>query len=96
MSHMELEAGSLPLTSRTPLQLKVKQYKLDIKKFSADVKLAADKDALFGHVAIDVNESGDTEQRARLVKGTDRLLDGSKRLDDARRVAYETGLFIFE
>jgi vesicle transport through interaction with t-SNAREs protein 1 len=35
------------------------------------------------------------DQRSRLLKGTERLQDGSKRLEEARRVAMETGEFFF-
>ncbi len=96
ISHMEVEFGTLPAHLKPNVQPRLKSHKDDLKKFKTDHKKiqseVTDREALLGgtpgHVTVDVDEMN---QRGRLLQGTERLNDGSRRLEEAKRVALETG-----
>ncbi|KAI8811372.1 t-SNARE [Cladochytrium replicatum] len=95
ISHMEIELQSLAQPVRTRLQVKLRMYKDEVKKFKKDMlKFSghSERDQLLGRGGshtIDV-EVASMDQRTRLLQGTERLQDGSRRLEDARRLALET------
>jgi vesicle transport through interaction with t-SNAREs protein 1 len=97
---MEIEFGTLPAAIKSQIQPRLKNYKDELKKFKADQKKVAseysDREALLGsastagHIAVDV-DSAQMNQRGRLLQGTEKLQDASRRLEEAKRVALETG-----
>ena len=97
---MEVEFGTLPPTIKSQIQLRLKNYKDDLKKFKTDQKGLssdqADREALLGSggagfVSVDI-DAAKMNQRGRLLQGTEKLHDASRRLEDAKRVALETGI----
>ncbi|KAJ1551590.1 hypothetical protein HK096_007511 [Nowakowskiella sp. JEL0078] len=97
IGQMEIELQSLAISVRTKLQPRVRIYKDEVKKFKNELKKAAsgnERDQLLGRSLRDSHvvdfEVESQDQRSRLLKGTDRLQDGSRRLEDARRLALET------
>ncbi|KAI8917103.1 hypothetical protein PhCBS80983_g00112 [Powellomyces hirtus] len=95
ISQMEVELASLSAATRMRLAPRVRASKEDIKKMRRDYQKAttgSERDQLLGgrgqHV-VDFEVSSQ-DQRSRLLNGTERLQEGSRRLEDARRLALET------
>ncbi|KAJ3404971.1 hypothetical protein HDV05_006818, partial [Chytridiales sp. JEL 0842] len=97
VGQMELELASLSAEVRARLSPHLKSHKEELKKARKSLKQASQRDQLFAggstsnaHV---VDMDGATQaQRDRLLVGTDRLMNSSKRLEETRRVAMETEL----
>jgi vesicle transport through interaction with t-SNAREs 1 len=96
---MEVEFGTMPPAIKSQIQPRLKNYKDELKKFKSDQKNLsseqADREALLGatgagFVSVDI-DAAKMNQRGRLLQGTDKLQDASRRLEDAKRVALETG-----
>ncbi|KAJ3120826.1 hypothetical protein HK098_004224 [Nowakowskiella sp. JEL0407] len=97
LGQMEIELQSLAAPIRTKLQPRVRVYKDEVKKYKKELsKSLNEREQLLGrsskggsHVVDFEVESMD--QRSRLLRGTERLQDGSRRLEESRRLALETG-----
>ncbi|RUS27796.1 vesicle transport v-SNARE protein N-terminus-domain-containing protein [Jimgerdemannia flammicorona] len=101
VGQMEIEILNLPQSTRTRLQPRLRNYKSELDKLKRDLKRAstqgpsaADREELLGQSG-GVGASGDLDastmdQRARLLTGTDRLAESSRRLQDSHRIALET------
>ncbi|KAI9139203.1 t-SNARE [Paraphysoderma sedebokerense] len=98
LSQMDIEVYSLPPTTRTKLQPKLKNYKAEVDKWKKDLTnvrrtAPADRAALLGSDADFDSPYDDMQsqaQRDRLMMGTDRLNKASERLMDSHRIALET------
>ncbi|KAJ3115118.1 hypothetical protein HDU96_001177 [Phlyctochytrium bullatum] len=99
ISQMEMEIISLPQGIKSQLQPKVKAYKDEIKKAKKDLSKSglSERDQLLGtdssrqradHHVVDF-EAANLDQRGRLINGTERLQEGSRKLDEARKLALE-------
>jgi vesicle transport through interaction with t-SNAREs protein 1 len=94
---MEVELQSLPQDMKIQLTARVRTFRDELKKFKKDIgnlknnKLNADRQALLGGATTIDIEKGAMDQRSRLLQGTEKLQDGSRRLEEARRLALETG-----
>jgi vesicle transport through interaction with t-SNAREs protein 1 len=94
---MEMELNSLPPATKNRLQPRLRNYRTDYEKSRTDLKRVAgtksDREELLAGAyngdSVDV-EIQSMDQRARLLAGTNRLNDASKRLADSHRVALET------
>ncbi|KAJ3008455.1 hypothetical protein HKX48_008510 [Thoreauomyces humboldtii] len=92
---MEVELASLSASVRMRLAGRVRSSKDDIKKLRRDHQKAtqgSERDQLLnrgGSHVVDFEVSSQ-DQRSRLINGTERLQEGSRRLEDARRLAMET------
>ncbi len=104
---MEIEVQSLPLAVKTQLAPRIKTFKDEVRKFKTDLKTAkqtgtADRDVLLagsssarqGETSIQVTDDVNEMHRERLMRGNEKLQDGSRRLEEAQRIALETGNFI--
>ncbi|KAI9003381.1 vesicle transport v-SNARE protein N-terminus-domain-containing protein [Hyaloraphidium curvatum] len=96
IAQMEMELLSLPAAGRAKLQPRVKNYKAQLDKLKRDLKTTlsnAEREALLGGKGgrgdLDA-EVAAQDQRTRLLAGTDRLNNASRRLEDAHRIAIET------
>ena len=92
---MEVELNTLPAPTRNTLNPRVKAYKDEMKKMKKNYSnlkssTATERDQLLGDNGGSFGQSQD--QRARVLDGTERLTQGSKRLEEARRVALDTGM----
>ncbi|KAG0164925.1 hypothetical protein DFQ30_009187 [Apophysomyces sp. BC1015] len=99
IGQMELEIVNIPTPSRTRLQAKMRLHKSecetlkrDLRRATAVVPKSADRDELFGgmddyHGDLDASTM---DQRQRLLTGTERLGESSRRLEDSHRLALET------
>jgi vesicle transport through interaction with t-SNAREs protein 1 len=91
---MEMELSSLPPSIRTRLQPKLRQYRVDYEKLRADLKSASakpsERDQLFGGLPTGREDVVSNDQRSRLLVGTNKLNDASRRLEDSHRIALET------
>ncbi|GAB5591438.1 t-SNARE VTI1 [Umbelopsis nana] len=99
IAQMEMEILNIPTASRTRLQTKLRLFKSEFEKIKRDLRRAttqvppsSSREELFGGL-----ESGDgdldastVDQRSRLLSGTDRLGESSRRLQDSHRLALET------
>ncbi|KAG2188701.1 hypothetical protein INT44_003840 [Umbelopsis vinacea] len=99
IAQMEMEILNIPTASRTRLQTKLRLFKSEFEKTKRDLRRAttqvpssSNREELFGGL-----ESGDgdldastVDQRSRLLTGTDRLGESSRRLQDSHRLALET------
>ncbi|KAJ3201508.1 hypothetical protein HDU67_001296, partial [Dinochytrium kinnereticum] len=100
ISQMEMELLSLPQTTKSLLSPKVKAYKDEIKKAKRELSKSglSERDQLLGsagggapkggHHVVDF-ESATMDQRGRMLNGTERLQDGSRKLEEAKRLALE-------
>ncbi|KAJ1341141.1 hypothetical protein BSLG_004264 [Batrachochytrium salamandrivorans] len=78
----------------------VKQYKEELRRLKKDLNKKAatggsvggvsERDQLLGGSEIVDLEAAGMDQRGRLLQGTERLQNSSRRLEDARRIALET------
>ncbi|KAF9275173.1 hypothetical protein BGZ68_010971 [Mortierella alpina] len=94
---MEMELLKLPLASRTRLQARLRGYKSELERLKQTVKRAqtmrstSDRDELLGGLGSGVDlDAASMDQRTRLLNGTDRLAQSSRRLQDSHKVALET------
>ncbi|KAH8556158.1 t-SNARE [Umbelopsis sp. PMI_123] len=99
IAQMEMEILNIPTASRTRLQTKLRLFKSEFEKTKRDLRRATtqvpsstSREELFGGL-----ETGDgdldastIDQRSRLLSGTDRLGESSRRLQDSHRLALET------
>ncbi|KAI7900148.1 t-SNARE [Cokeromyces recurvatus] len=95
LGQMEMEILNIPTPSRTRLQAKLRLYKSEAEKLKRD--LNSDREQLLGGFNSDNNDEGLTDydastmdQRQRLLSGTERLGQSSRRLEDSHRLALET------
>ncbi|KAI8821766.1 uncharacterized protein EV422DRAFT_526866 [Fimicolochytrium jonesii] len=95
ISQMEVELSTLPAATRMRLAPRVRSAKDSTKQLRRTYSTTADRDALLsrpsnnGSHVVDF-EIASSDQRSRLMNGTERLQQGSRRLEDARRLALET------
>ncbi|KAI8924805.1 t-SNARE [Entophlyctis helioformis] len=102
IGQMEMELVSLPPPQRNAVGPRVNQYKEELKKLKKDTQkkttagaYTSERDQLLGgrggnaSTTIDL-EAASMDQRSRLLQGTERLQNSSRRLEEARRVALET------
>ncbi|KAI9477956.1 MAG: t-SNARE [Benjaminiella poitrasii] len=104
LGQMEMEILNIPTPSRTRLQAKLRLYKSEAEKLKRDLRRTTailpkntERDQLLGGFNADSNEEGLTDydastmdQRQRLLSGTERLGQSSRRLEDSHRLALET------
>ncbi|KAH8925122.1 V-snare-domain-containing protein [Atractiella rhizophila] len=105
IAQMEIELQSQPKDVKTKRQIQIRGYKSDMGRWKNDVKslmASADRDELFSRSSPMGPERSDTTsppidgmdaqsaQRARLLRGTDILSEGQRRLNDSHRIALET------
>ncbi|RIA82023.1 vesicle transport v-SNARE protein N-terminus-domain-containing protein [Glomus cerebriforme] len=97
VSQMEMELLNLPQSIRSRFQAKTRTHKSDLDKLKRDLKRASSRvsgptdreELLAGANGTDL-DSASMDQRARLLTGTERLADSSRRLQDSHRIALET------
>ena len=90
---MELELASLPSSERTKFQPRYKNCKSDHERLKSTFKQALSQDNDRTELLGDGPDDADVmsfDQRNRLLVGTHRLNDASRRLEDSHRVALET------
>jgi vesicle transport through interaction with t-SNAREs protein 1 len=82
LGQMELEIQRLPTSTKIQLSTRLRSSKADLEKLKRDLKriLSRTND-------VDANQF---DQRQRLLAGTERLNEGTRRLEDAHRLALET------
>ncbi|KAI8079635.1 vesicle transport v-snare protein vti1 [Gilbertella persicaria] len=103
LGQMEMEILNIPTPSRTRLQAKLRLYKSDAEKLKRDLRRNTsiltkntDREELFGGYGTGSNEdvndydASTMDQRQRLLSGTERLGQSSRRLEDSHRLALET------
>ncbi|KAF9968731.1 hypothetical protein BGZ73_009158 [Actinomortierella ambigua] len=98
LHQMEMELLSLPQGSRTRLQARLKGYKIEIDRLKQTLKRAqttsrstTDRDELLGGPSGGLDlDAASMDQRTRLLNGTDRLAESSRRLQDSHKIALET------
>ncbi|KAI7899138.1 t-SNARE [Cokeromyces recurvatus] len=104
LGQMEMEILNIPTPSRTRLQAKLRLYKSEAEKLKRDLRRTtailpknSDREQLLGGFNSDNNDEGLTDydastmdQRQRLLSGTERLGQSSRRLEDSHRLALET------
>ncbi|KAJ8092823.1 t-SNARE VTI1 [Marasmius tenuissimus] len=97
VSQLEHELSQIPASIRPQYASQLKQSKIDmnrLKRVAKDMHLKASRGELLGpnRMGTGISRSDDPyqDERTRLLSGTQTLEDGSRRLDDATRVALET------
>ncbi|KAI8975173.1 t-SNARE [Mycotypha africana] len=104
IGQMEMEVLNVPTPSRTRLQAKLRLYKSEAEKLKRDLRRTTaiipkntDRDELLGGMNANDDEDGlmdydasTMDQRQRLLSGTERLGQSSRRLEDSHRLALET------
>ncbi|CAM0138344.1 t-SNARE VTI1 [Umbelopsis sp. WA50703] len=99
IAQMEMEILNIPTASRTRLQTKLRLFKSEFEKIKRDLRRATtqaptsnSREELFsGMDTGDADLDASTvDQRSRLLTGTDRLGESSRRLQDSHRLALET------
>lgn len=102
LGQMEMEILNIPTPSRTRLQAKLRLYKSEAEKLKRDLRRTtaivpknSDRDELLGGFGGNDDEQNDfdastMDQRQRLLSGTERLGQSSRRLEDSHRLALET------
>ncbi|CDS11647.1 hypothetical protein LRAMOSA03910 [Lichtheimia ramosa] len=99
LGQMEMEILNIPAPSRTRLQAKLRLYKSEAEKMKRDLRRAnavaprsTDRDELFGDMLSNQSDldASTMDQRQRLLSGTERLGESSRRLEDSHRLALET------
>ncbi|KAI9279560.1 vesicle transport v-SNARE protein N-terminus-domain-containing protein [Sporodiniella umbellata] len=102
LGQMEMEILNIPTPSRTRLQAKLRLYKSEAEKLKRDLRRttaivpkSTDREELLGGIGSgdDLQSDYDAstlDQRQRLLSGTDRLGQSSRRLEDSHRLALET------
>lgn len=98
ISQMEVELPSMPVSIRSNYSSRIHTSKTELQKVKRSLKDAqreSQRDELLGgrggnQPFSDDPYTDDGDQRQRLLKGTETLEDGSRRLDNAHRIALET------
>ncbi|KAF9428637.1 hypothetical protein BGZ94_001660 [Podila epigama] len=98
LQQMEMELLNLPQGSKTRLQARLRGYKSDLERLKQTLKRAqstsrstSDRDELLGGMSGGVDlDAASMDQRTRLLAGTDRLAESSRRLQDSHKIALET------
>ncbi|CAO3569157.1 unnamed protein product [Mortierella alpina] len=97
LQQMEIELLNLPLASRTRLQARLRGCKTELERLKQAIKRAqstrstSDRDELLGRLNTGVDlDAASMDQRTRLLYGTDRLAQSSRRLQDSHKIALET------
>ncbi|CDZ96216.1 V-SNARE [Phaffia rhodozyma] len=99
ISQMEVELPSIPQSIRSKYTLNFKSYKAQLEKLRKqfrDAKQAVLRSDLLGNTDASLRDDPysdsptDYSQRTRLLQGTERLADGSRRLEESHRLALET------
>ncbi|KAF9433749.1 hypothetical protein BGZ76_009029 [Entomortierella beljakovae] len=98
LQQMEMELLNLPTGSRTRLQARLRGYKGELEKLKQTLKRAqstsrstSDRDELLGGSSGGIDlDAASMDQRTRLLNGTDRLAESSRRLQDSHKIALET------
>ncbi|KAI8384235.1 vesicle transport V-snare protein, variant [Radiomyces spectabilis] len=100
LGQMEMEILNIPTTTRTRLQATLRLYKSENEKMKRDLRRATavipknnDRQELFGDLeenSISDYDASSNDQRQRLLSGTERLGQSSRRLEDSHRLALET------
>lgn len=91
LGQLEMELFALPPQQRNQNTITLRSYKESLKKLKRDMtnNAASERDQLLGN-SVTVDMPSDQGQRSRLLQGTDRLENASRRLDDAHRMALQT------
>ncbi|KAG0039349.1 hypothetical protein BGZ82_008678 [Podila clonocystis] len=98
LQQMEMELLNLPQGSKTRLQARLRGYKSELERLKQTLKRAqstsrstSDRDELLGGISGGVDlDAASMDQRTRLLAGTDRLAESSRRLQDSHKIALET------
>ncbi|KAG8779531.1 hypothetical protein FRC12_024143 [Ceratobasidium sp. 428] len=96
ISQMEVEIQSMPQSVRATYNTRVRGFKSELarwKKSAKDLHLQSSRTELFTHGTSggdDPYSDDATNQRTRLLAGTQTLADSSRRLEDSHRIALET------
>ncbi|CAG8522359.1 5066_t:CDS:2 [Diversispora eburnea] len=97
VAQMEMEVLNLPPSTRTRLQARMRIYKSNVEKLKRDLRAArsritgtSDRDELLAGSSGTDLDSESMNQRAKLLSGTERLADSSRRIQDSHRIALET------
>ncbi|EIE84606.1 hypothetical protein G6F46_002427 [Rhizopus delemar] len=102
LGQMEMEILNIPTPSRTRLQAKLRLYKSEAEKLKRDLRRTtaivpknSDREELLGGIGSSDDLQNDydastMDQRQRLLSGTERLGQSSRRLEDSHRLALET------
>ncbi|KAG0043391.1 hypothetical protein BGZ83_011462 [Gryganskiella cystojenkinii] len=98
LQQMEMELLNLPQGSKTRLQARFRGYKTELDRIKQTLKRAqstsrstSDRDELLGGISGGIDlDAASMDQRTRLLNGTDRLAESSRRLQDSHKVALET------
>ncbi|KAG0099304.1 hypothetical protein BGZ93_008249 [Podila epicladia] len=98
LQQMEMELLNLPQGSKTRLQARLRGYKSELERVKQTLKRAqstsrstSDRDELLGGISGGVDlDAASMDQRTRLLAGTDRLAESSRRLQDSHKIALET------
>ncbi|ELU40234.1 vesicle transport v-snare protein vti1 [Rhizoctonia solani AG-1 IA] len=95
ISQMEVEIQSMPQSLRGTYNTRVRGLKTELARWkkSADLHIQSSRTELFNNATSGADDPyGDdaTNQRTRLLAGTQSLADSSRRLEDSHRIALET------
>ncbi|RKP10997.1 t-SNARE [Thamnocephalis sphaerospora] len=95
IGQMELELQRLPQQTKVQLSSRLRSSKADLDKLKRDLKRAVarsgDRDELMGGRIHGLDaDATQFDQRQRLISGTDRLNESTRRLEDSHRLALET------
>ncbi|KAG0369219.1 t-SNARE [Gamsiella multidivaricata] len=98
LQQMEMELLNLPQSSKTRLQARHRGYRAELDRVKQTLKRAqstsrstADRDELLGGSSGGFDlDAASMDQRTRLLNGTDRLAESSRRLQDSHKIALET------
>ncbi|KAG0289759.1 hypothetical protein BGZ97_006400 [Linnemannia gamsii] len=98
LQQMEMELLNLPQSSRTRLQARFRGCKSELERLKQTLKRAqttsrstSDRDELLGGLSSGSDlDAASMDQRSRLLNGTDRLAESSRRLQDTHKIALET------
>lgn len=95
ISQMEVEIQSMPQSLRGTYNTRVRGMKTELarwKKSAKDFHAQSSRSELFNHTTSGADDPYDdsSNQRTRLLAGTQSLTDSSRRLEDSHRIALET------
>ncbi|RKU42916.1 hypothetical protein DL546_002732 [Coniochaeta pulveracea] len=91
LDQMRLEKASIPSSSRTRINQRLRNFESDIDASKRKLRsLADDRSALFGNRYSDHPSDAAVEQRQQLLSGTDRLDRSTQRLKASQALANET------
>ncbi|ORZ02982.1 t-SNARE [Syncephalastrum racemosum] len=99
LGQMEMEILNIPTPARTRLQAKLRLFKSEAEKAKRDLRRATtvtpkttERDELLGDYGSSQSDldASTMDQRQRLLSGTERLGESSRRLEDSHRLALET------